>query len=129
MSRRDCLRNTWIALGLALAATIVVLSVLDFGPIGPSALSDKLKHAFAYAVLCSWFCAMAPKRWMLWFFVSVGLGVVMELVQHPLPHRQFEWADMLADAVGAGLGGAVAVALFPQGVGNFVRKRFPQVGI
>lgn len=129
MSRRDRLRNTWIVLGLLLAAGIVVLSVLNLGPVGPSALSDKLKHVIAYAALSGWFCAMAPRRWLLWFGASLTLGVVMELVQYLLPHRQFEWADMLADAVGAALGGGVAVVLFPHGVGNFMRKHFPSLGI
>lgn len=129
MSRRDRLRNTWIALGVLLAIGIVVLSVLNLGPVGPSALSDKVKHVIAYAALCGWFCAMAPRRWLLWFSASLALGVAMELVQHPLPHRQFEWADMLADGVGAAMGGGMAVALFPRGVGNFMRKHFPALGI
>lgn len=129
MSRRDWLRSAWIALGIGLVAVVVMLSVLDFGPIGPSVFSDKIKHVFAYAVLCGWFCAMAPKRWLLWFCASFGLGVLMEIVQVPLPHRQFEWADMLADAIGAAVGGGVAVCLFPQGLGNFVRKHLPQLGI
>lgn len=129
MSRRDRLRNSWIALGVLLAVGIVVLSVLNLGPVGPPALSDKVQHVLAYAALCGWFCAMAPRRWLLWFCASLALGVVIELIQYPLPHRQFEWADMLADAVGAALGSGIAVALFPSGVGNFVRKRFPALGI
>lgn len=129
MSRRDWLRSGWIALGILLTTAIVLLSVVDSGPIGPAALSDKLQHAFAYAVLCGWFCAMAPRRWLLWFCASLALGIVMEIVQYQLPHRQFEWADMLADGIGAGVGAGLAVAIFPRGIGNFVREHFPALGL
>ena len=129
MSRRDWLRSTWIVLGVLLVLTVIVLSVVNVSAPGPESLSDKIKHVLAYAVLCGWFCAMAPRRWVAWFLASLALGVAMEVVQYQLPHRQFEWADMLADAIGAALGAGIAVVMFPRGIGNFVRKHFPQAQI
>ena len=129
MSRRDWLRGLWLACGAGIAGLIVVLSVADFGPLGPTVVSDKWQHLLAYAVLAGWFCAMAPGAWLRCALAALALGVVMEIVQYHLPHRRFEWLDMVADAAGAVLGVGVARLCFPEGVGQAIRRHLPGIGI
>lgn len=129
MSRRDLLRGLWLACGVAIALIIVVLSVWDVQTLDAPSGSDKLMHLLAYAVLAGWFCAMAPAAWLRCALAALALGVVLELVQSQLPTRQFEWADMVADGVGALLGVGLARLCFPHGIGNAVRRHLPWVGI
>lgn len=73
---------------------------------------DKIGHLVFYAILTSWlWWAMAAGQWRTkelskWallaaFGIASAYGIFLELVQASLPHRQFDYADMLANCVGA----------------------------
>ena len=83
---------------------------------GAAWINDKLLHVVAFgglALLCApaiaFFRGALSQRGLLItsFSTSVFFGAVLEIVQHFLPYRSAELADLLADAVGA----AVACSL------------------
>ena len=96
-----------------LVAAIVWLSLtpkpphpLDFG------WSDKLEHCVAYGALMGWFAFLyrrTPAR-LAYAIGFVAMGIAIEFIQ-PYTGRDFEVADMLADALGvaAGWGAALLV--------------------
>jgi VanZ family protein len=86
---------------------------------------DKVGHALEYGLLAAsvaWAVHReAPDldrhRWLVALGIVVGvtlLGAVLELVQGPLPWRHASVADALANAIGATLGVAVAMALLRE---------------
>lgn len=106
----------WLVMGWSLVGAVVYLSLGRPPVVGPSGVGfDKVGHLIAYFTLMFWF-AMIYQRGRqnnlnLLFFVA--LGVVLEILQYFTHHRAFEFADMLANAIGAGLGwcvGATRVA-------------------
>ena len=108
------MRRLWLALGWAIVAAIVYGSVMHSPPSLGFAQSDKLEHLGGYGLLMFWFCQLYRARgarvgYALGF---IALGVALEFVQGWLGYRDFEVADMVADAAGVALGWALALA-FP----------------
>ncbi|MFA4964125.1 MAG: VanZ family protein [Thermoleophilia bacterium] len=115
--------RAWRAAAMAWAAVVVLFGVLP---------TQAAVHAFAgeredvltsgghfleYAVLAA-LVALASsssgggRRTLLNAFAgAVGLGAAVELVQAPLPYRDFQIGDLAVDAAGA----AVALLLFSLG--------------
>ena len=95
-------RGFWLALGWLMVAATLALSLM---PHPPQVLrfdhADKLEHAVTFAGLMLWFgqlvvAAGRPRAAAL----LLGLGIAIEILQSFTPTRQFEFADMGADAVG-----------------------------
>lgn len=107
-------RAAWIAVwafGLALCV------VLSLGPPVPGATplfphADKLNHALAYAALAWWAMGCfettaGRRRALLWLLV---LGAAMEWAQGALTvDRQRDGLDMVANALGVGVGTALGL--------------------
>jgi VanZ family protein len=74
------------------------------------AVSDKAAHALAYAGLGA-LAVLSSLRWTTAIVVVVAFGLLVEIAQGMSGYRSFEWADLLADAVGAAVGAAVASPL------------------
>lgn len=97
-------RSVWLAGGWLLVSLIVYLSLT---PHPPEPLSfpnaDKLEHGFAYALLSLWFCQIYQqlRQRVVVIVALIGLGVVMEIMQGWSGYRYFEYADMLANSLGA----------------------------
>lgn len=98
----------WVLIGVFWIATIIYLSLasvslpaLDFG-----FSIDKIEHALAYFVLMSWFGQIYNRPLQLVGFtvIFVNLGIGLEYLQALGGHRMFEYADMVANAVGVLLG-------------------------
>jgi len=103
-----------------LTLVVVLLSLGNLPQFGPSlfdfAGADKIKHGLAYATLAIlWLNASTvgtpstgAKGSYLWLWLWIALfflGVLLEVLQWTLfPNRFFEFADMLANGVGAGIG-------------------------
>ena len=70
---------------------------------------DKLGHLAFYGIL-AWLLARAWRisAWPAWagaaWTLAFGYGALLECVQAALPHRSFDYADALANALGAALG-------------------------
>lgn len=81
----------------------------SFGPLGIFGL-DKWLHGLAYAGLgaTAAYAFEADKHLVraiaFAFVLAVAYGIFIEFAQAPIPARHFSVADMVADAVGAGLG-------------------------
>ena len=113
------------AFSLAIFVTLVVvyLSLGNPPQLGPRmfdfAGADKFKHALAYSTLAVlWLNATtigtptsgSIKRtfWLVLVVALFFLGVLLEVLQWTLfPNRFFEYADMLANGVGIGIGSLI----------------------
>lgn len=104
----------WLGVA-AVGAVIVYFSLLGVPPSAPPAegsglasIWDKQLHFVAYAALAlalAYATAASEQPWNrrvpLVFVTAVLFGVLIEVLQAPLPHRDFSYYDMLADAIGA----------------------------
>lgn len=94
------------AVTLVLAVIIAALTLAPM-PAGGPAGSDKVYHVLAFAALAFPLPLVRP-RWTAWIILGViAYGGVIEVIQ-PFFGRQAEWADLVADGVGAILGAIVA---------------------
>ena len=83
---------------------IVYLSLTPAPPsVGGVNVWDKAAHFTAYLLLCGWFLQIYRRgRARLWVAVSaIGLGAGLEVLQGLGGVRYFEFADMLANSLGA----------------------------
>lgn len=108
------MRRLWLAVGWALVAAIVYGSVMHAAPSLGFEQGDKLEHLGSYGLVMFWFCQLYPaRRARLGYALGfAALGVALEFVQGWLGYRDFEVADMAADAAGVALGW-VAALIFP----------------
>lgn len=99
----------WLGV-LACLAVITYFSLVTVtpGPSHPGPLWDKKLHFSAYfglglALAYATVDRVAPRtrRVVLVFVAAVCFGVLIELLQGPLPNRDFSYLDMVADAIGA----------------------------
>lgn len=99
-----------------LIACIVYLS-LSPGPIDVTVdQGDKLGHGFAYATLMYWFAQIhrSVSLRALYAITFVGMGIGLEFLQDLTESRTFDVVDMVADAVGVGIGWAAASPRSPN---------------
>jgi VanZ family protein len=106
-------RPLWLALGWALAAAIVWLSLAPSPPQIDLPQGDKLGHFAAYGTLMFWFCQLYGTRgaragYALGF---IAMGIAIEFLQRATGYRSFELWDMAADGAGVLLGWLVASPL------------------
>ncbi len=97
-----------------MVAAIVYGSVMRSPPSLGFEQSDKLEHIGSYALVMFWFCLLyRPRRARLAYALGfAALGIALEFVQGWLGYRDFELADMAADAAGVALGWGAAI-IFP----------------
>ncbi len=109
------MRRLWLALGWAMVAAIVYGSVMHSPPSLGFEQSDKLEHLGGYGMLMFWFCQLyRARRVRIGYALGfVALGVALEFVQGWLGYRDFEVADMVADAAGVAFGWGLAL-MFPN---------------
>ena len=102
-----------MAIGGAVTAVLaVVIAVLTLAPMpaGGPAGSDKLYHVLAFACLAFPLPLVRP-RWTVWVVLGViTYGAAIEVIQ-PFFGRQAEWADLVADGIGAVVGAVTGSAL------------------
>lgn len=102
-------RRIWLVLGWGMVAAVVVLSLIPVeADLGEG--RDKLAHFAAYGALSFWFAVMVRGRVrQLGIAIAfAGMGVLLEFLQGMTGYRDFELADMLANAIGAALGWGLA---------------------
>lgn len=94
---------------LALAATLALLIAITYLTLAaPGSLprvsgGDKLHHALAFAALVFPFVVARPRWALRTFAAAIAYGGLIELIQ-PSFGRSGEWADLLADTIGAAVG-------------------------
>lgn len=91
----------WRVLLIAAAAGVAWSSLLppDDLPAGVGGY-DKALHALGYAVL-GVLAVLSGIRWPLAIAVVIAFGLVIEGAQGIVGYRSFEWADLVADGLGA----------------------------
>lgn len=98
----------WRGLLLVAAASIAWSSLLppEDLPAGVG-VYDKALHALGYAIL-GVLAVLSGMRWPWAIVAVVGFGLVLEGAQGMVGYRSFEWADLVADGLGAVAGVLVA---------------------
>jgi VanZ family protein len=108
-------RRLWIALSLVLLAAVFFVCLQPgFGPPAPAGF-DKIEHLAAYILLALWFTGLVA-RGRYWLVASglLALGLLIEVLQWRMNlGRSAETLDMLANALGVGVG--IALALLATG--------------
>jgi len=94
----------WQGLGWAMIAAVVWLSLTPNPPQPPSFLGwDKAQHFLAYGWLTLWFGMSFARHWR-WPLFLVSLGIGLEFLQGWGGIRSFDPFDMVANAIGVGVG-------------------------
>ncbi|HEY7238608.1 MAG TPA: VanZ family protein [Burkholderiales bacterium] len=103
----------WLAVGWAMVAAIVWLSLTPSPPKVDFEQSDKVGHFLAYGGVMFWFAQLYVERKARLGYAAgfVAMGVSLEFIQGWTGYRDFELYDMLADGVGVALGWAAALLL------------------
>jgi len=103
-------RALWVAMGWAIVAGIVWLSLTPSPPKLDFTMGDKVGHFVGYGTLMLWFCQLyGSRRARLAFAIGfVAMGIALEFIQRATGYRNFELLDMLANAIGVLLGWSAA---------------------
>lgn len=123
------LRRFWWGLGwvLVLAAVVVCLVPGTEVP-GAFEMNDKLGHLVGHGALALYFTGLVPwPRWWKIFLFLLLLGIAIEFAQyHMHVGRDGDPRDVLANAVGAGLGlvlGKLGLSRWPEWADRLLGRR------
>ena len=95
----------WLVLGWLLVGGVVFGSVAPGEMVGRFPFDDAIMHAASYGLLTVWFAGLYARNRHGWVGAfAFSLGIAMEFVQSALSYRQFDPADMIANAIGIGIG-------------------------
>jgi VanZ family protein len=95
----------WLALGWMMIGAVIYLSLTPHPLEIDVVQGDKMGHALAYLGMMIWFAQLYHRRLHVWWAVGfIALGAVLEYLQGWSGYRDFEYLDMVADAVGVVLG-------------------------
>lgn len=99
---RDPLAMGWLGLIIVAGFVRIPEGVPDPGGIG---LTDKHIHFFIYMI---WGALLFWRGGALWWIpVAVFISLAQEASQCLTPHRQFEWLDVLCNALGIVTGAGI----------------------
>jgi len=104
-------RKLWLAIGFALVALVVFLSLTP-NPLEVGQIEEvKVGHFVAYGVLMLWFAQIfrSGQGRIGAGILLVLLGVALEYAQSMTGYRSFAYADMRDNAIGVGAGLAVGI--------------------
>lgn len=97
----------WLSVGIGLIGAIVYLTLTSNPiPLPDIKMADKVGHLSAYAVLMGWFGQLYTRKNQL-IILAVAfcvMGITLEILQGMGGQRMFEYADMMANALGVMLG-------------------------
>jgi len=113
------LRRAYVAVGWALVAAIVWLSLTPHPPQIDIEQGDKLGHFLSYGGVMFWFALLYVRMKVRALYAAgfIAMGIAIEFVQGWTGYRDFEVADMVADALGVVLafGAATLIVRRPLG--------------
>lgn len=102
----------WLALGGLLAITILYLSLIDL-PLSDNYVphQDKMLHLTAFFSMTLWFAQLFRGYLTLFVIMTVmmAFGTLIEVLQMLAPYRYASKWDLVADAIGIGLAGMLAL--------------------
>ena len=121
-------RRLWVLLGWGMVFSVAVLSLIPLD-IDLSHGRDKFAHSFAYGSMSFWFGMLfgGRVRQLCIAIAFAGMGVGIEFLQALTDYRTFDVFDMVANAIGAGLGfGFVQTPL--RNAIDWVERLFDRLG-
>jgi len=92
-------------------ALVATLSLAPGATLPATSIGDKMEHAIAYAVLGLLGATSSGRGTMRTILGLAAFGLIIEGLQTFSPGRSPDLLDAVADAIGAGLGGAAAIVL------------------
>jgi len=94
--------NWWVAIAVAALCLVLLAALVPFGSKPPWPPQwDKTLHSLSFMLLMIVFCGPYIKSARIPILVFLLLcGLMIELIQIPLPGRREEWGDLLADCGG-----------------------------
>ncbi len=105
-------RWLWRLCLAASVAIILVLATTSHTDAVPASFGDKFNHLIAFLELTLLARLGWPRaRPLLVAGLVLSFGLLLELLQAPLPYRSFSLLDLVADAAGIALGLALAPIL------------------
>lgn len=110
------IRRAWWAVGWFGVGLCIYLSLMHNPPSLDIVEGDKLQHIAAYSVLMVWFAQLTSelRQRRVTAASLLALGIAIEFAQLASGYREFEVADMAADAVGIGVGWLLAPPRLPN---------------
>ena len=107
------MRRLAIAVGWAMVAAIVWLSLTPSPPKVDFKESDKVGHLLAYGTLMFWFSQLYLKTKTRAAYGAgfIAMGITLEFIQGALGYRTYEVFDMYANTLGVLVGWAVALGV------------------
>ena len=91
----------WSVIGWLIITSVIYLSLTPDPIEIDIEQGDKLGHILAYFVMMIWFSQLYLRRMHAWLASGfIALGIILEYVQGWSGYRDFEYMDMLADAIG-----------------------------
>ena len=114
----------WQSTGWLLIAAVIYLSLAADLPALPGEGSDKYEHFIAYGALMFWFTQIYGRLGTR-VAIAAGLillGVALEFVQGQTGYRTFDYADMVANAIGV-IVGWIAAPPRTANVFSFLERR------
>lgn len=97
-------RRIWIALGICYIIFILIMSLSRIPDVDLEiGYADKIIHFFIYFILVGWFAQLYQKSYSRWLilFGAVLLGMLIEYLQGMTAYRSFDYADEVANTIGA----------------------------
>lgn len=122
-------KKLWQTIGVLLVSLVVIASLMHKPPIAlpPFRFGDKLVHFGAYLVLMGWYVQLfhhqIQRVVLVMLFIAMGVG--LEVLQGWGGVRQFEWADALANSLGALAAYFLASTSFQYWLHRFEQRFFP----
>ncbi len=97
------LRWLWFTCGFGMLMLTALLSLM---PVSGDIGNDKVGHILMYSFLSSWFSLLVMQNRSLWwvFFGLTAFGLLMEFLQGLTDYRSAEFADAIANSIGAAIG-------------------------
>ncbi len=97
------LRWLWFCCGVGMLILVAILSLMPVSDMGGN---DKLGHILMYAFVSGWFSLLVTRDRSLWWVLSglIAYGLLMEFLQGLTDYRSAEFADAIANSIGAAIG-------------------------
>ncbi len=123
-------QKIWQLIGISLVAFIITVSLMHKPPIDlpPFRFADKVGHFIAYFIVMGWYVQLfhVPLQRLFLMAVFVSMGVGLEVLQGLGGVRMFEWADALANSLGALAAFGLGKTGFQYYLSRVEKRLFPE---
>jgi len=117
-------RNLWLACGAAFVLFVIYESVTPAPLNAPTLEGFKSGHILAYFWITFWFAQIwrTPGQRATTAIAFTLMGIALEYVQRATGYRDFAYADMWDDGIGAAAGFAAAFTVLGRALGALDRR-------